>query len=172
MINAWDKYTWAHSKLAFDRTGGQLKTLIDEMSLIPKEKQASYINDSLQYAINQLYHSIKCLRDRHDLAHRLEAAEGIKPFLQALFCLHDRRPAPFYKYLKWELEHYPLEKLSLSSEELISAITSILGSGDYQAQQMLYKKTEPLFLSKGYDSAFKEWNKGYEWALHFKPKHL
>ena len=64
------------------------------------------------------------------IGYRFEAAEGIRPFLEALFCLHDRRLVPYYKYLAWELKTYALYKLNLTGDELLHCLTKILESGD------------------------------------------
>ena len=165
----WDKYTWAHLNVAFDRTDGKLKQMLDEMSRIPEAQVKSYIEFSLRYFINQVYHSVKCLRVDDQIGYRFEAAEGIKPFLQAVFCLHDRRPLAFYKYLPWELEHYPLDKLSFSSDELLQTIQSILDTGDYRAQQSLLREVARIFPAEGFSSALDSWERGYKWAMTFKP---
>jgi len=165
----WDKYTWAHLTVEFDRTNGELQQLLDEMSRIPEEQVTPYIDFSLRYFINQVYHSTKCLRVNNQIGYRFEAAEGIKPFLQAVFCLHDRRPFAFYKYLEWELEHYPLTKLRFSSSELLELIASILNTGDYKAQQTLIKEVERIFTAEGYTNALNDWDQGYKWAMNFDP---
>lgn len=166
---AWDKYTWAHLNVEFDRTDGKLKQMLDEMSRIPEAYVNSYIEFSLRYFINQIYHSVKCLRIGNQTGYRFEAAEGIKPFLQAVFCLHNRRPLALYKYLQWELEHYPLNKLSFSATELLEIIQSILDTGNYRAQQSLLREVERIFPAEGFSNALDDWDKGYKWAMNFKP---
>lgn len=165
----WDKYTWAHLNVEFDRTEGRLEQVLDEMSLIPRAHVESYIDFSLRYFINQVYHSIKCLQIDNQLGYRFEAAEGIKPFLQAVFCLHDRRPLAFYKYLQWELAHYPLDKLSFSSSELLQTIQTILDTGNYKAQQRLLREVEHVFPEAGFFTTIDEWGGGFKWAMNFKP---
>ena len=138
------------------------------MSRIPEEHAEAHIDFSLRYFFNQVYHSIKCLRIGNQAAYRFEVAEGIKPFLQAVFCLHERRPLAFYKYLAWELEHHPLEKLSLSSGELLDDIQSILDTGDYRVQQRLVREVEHLAHAEGFNSAVDEWKGGLEWIKGFQ----
>jgi hypothetical protein len=165
----WDRYTWAHLKVEYDRTGGELQKLLDETGRVPTEQVEKFINYSLRWFMNQAYHSLKCLRLGNATASHVEAAEGIKPFLQAVFCLHDRRVAPFYRYLDWELENYPLDKLEIDSSTLSDALLSIVKSGDYRAQQLLLREAERIFQREGFTSAFHSWRHGYKWILSFSP---
>ena len=59
---AWDRYAWAHLKVEFDRTNGELQRLLDEKGRVPAEHAKKYIHDSLDWFINQVYRSIKCHR--------------------------------------------------------------------------------------------------------------
>ena len=108
---AWDRYSYAHLKPIIDKTG-RLQALIDAKGCVPEAQVRGFIGASLDYLINQLYRGLKCLRDGDPVASQLEAAEGVKPFLDAIFALHDGRLRPYYKYLAWELreETYPLER--------------------------------------------------------------
>ena len=90
------------------------------------------------------------------IGYHMEAAEGIRPFLEAIFCLHDRRLVPYYKYLHWELETYPLNKLNLSANELLQDITQILEDGDYHTQQKLLREAHRVFNAEGCGEYF-EW---------------
>ena len=107
--------------------------------------------------MNQVYHSLKNLRAGNMVGYRMEAAEGIRPFLEALFCIHDRRLVPYYKYLQWELETYPLYKLSLSPDKLLRSIDQILDDGDYRTQQRLYRELERMLTPEGLGHFFEEY---------------
>ena len=164
---AWDRYAWAHLKVEFDRTDGELQRLLDEKGRVPTEHAEQYIHNSLDWFINQVYRSIKCHRAGDAVGHRLEASELVRPFLQAVFCLHDRRLVPYYKYLEWELERYPLEKLRLSSEELVGDLLTILDSADYRVQQKLLREAERVFRAEGYGDTFDAWPYGLPFCLGY-----
>ena len=36
----------------------------------------------------------------------------MNPFFDAVFALHDGRLRPYYKYLRWELETWPLDAIA------------------------------------------------------------
>ncbi len=136
----WQRYTWAHCRVEFDRSHGKIQQLLDEKSRVPLEHIDEYIRFSLHWFVNQLYHSIKSLRVGNKSAYQLEAAECIRPFLQVIFGIHDRRLVPYYKYLRWELETYPLEQLRVPVDELLHDFERILQTGDYRTQQKLFTR--------------------------------
>ncbi len=90
---AWDRYSWAHAVAEPDKSGGHIQQIADEKGRVPVEHVDALINQSLDWYINQVYRSLKCLRAGDPVGYRLEASESIRPMLQALFCLHDRRVA-------------------------------------------------------------------------------
>lgn len=153
-LRHWERYTWAHLTVEYDRSGGEIQKLLDEVSHVPSDHVEEHIRQSLRWYFNQVYHSLKNLRAGDMIGHRLEAAESIRPFLDAVFCLHDRRLTPYYKYLRWELETYPLSKLSLSPDELLGCLMQILETGDWRAQQRLLREAKRTFTAEGYGEFF------------------
>lgn len=95
----WERYTWARLAVEHDRTDGEIQKLLDEAGRVPVERVEEHIRQSLRWYFNQVYHSLKNLRVGNEVGCRLEAAESIRPFLEAVFCLHERRLVPYYKYL-------------------------------------------------------------------------
>ena len=164
---AYDRYNWAHLEPEFDRTGGTLQRLIEEKSRVPAEHAEQYIHSSLDWFINQVYRSLKCHRVGDLVGYRLEAAELVRPFLQAVFCLHERRTLPYYKYLAWELERFPLEQLALTGDELMRDVLSVLESGDDRAQQKLLREAERLFRPAGWDRTFAAWGSGLSFCSEY-----
>jgi predicted nucleotidyltransferase len=162
----WERYTWAHLKVEHDRTGGEIERLLDEVSHVPLEHVDDQIRVSLRWYFNQVYHSIKNLRAGDMIGYHLEAAEGIRPFLEAVFCLHDRRLVPYYKYLRWELETYPLYQLNLSADELLHSLLQILETGNWRIQQSLLREAKRLFTAAGYGEFF-DW-KMARFSLNFQ----
>ena len=74
---------------------------------------------------------------------------------------------PYHKYLEWELEHYPLEKLSLSSKELVQDLLTILDNADYRVQQKLLREAERIFRVEGYEITFNAWPYGLPFCLGY-----
>ncbi len=156
----------AHLKAQIDKTGN-IQPLIDEKGKFPLRYQREFINNSLDCYINQVYRSIKCFRDRNLLASKLEAAESINPLLHCIFALHGRL-CPYYKYLKWELDKYPLKMIPWNGKELMERISLILNKGDIIAQQEVLKMSERLFRKKGYNKVFDSWEGKDKWAMNYK----
>src|ERR1022692_3174056 len=96
---AWDspersfRYAFAHLKALVDKTG-RAQPMIDAKARVPADAVADFVETSLDYLINQLYRALKCLRDDDPVASRLEAAEAVKPFLDAIFAVHGGRLRP------------------------------------------------------------------------------
>ena len=152
----WERYTWAHLSVEHDRSGGEIQRLLDEASHVPAGRVEEHIRQSLRWYFNQVYHSLKNLRAGNLVGYRLEAAESVRPFLEAIFCIHDRRLVPYYKYLAWELAAHPLHRLSLPAEELLRCLTQILETGDWRIQQRLLREAKRALTEAGYGDYF-EW---------------
>jgi hypothetical protein len=161
---AWDRYSYAHLKPIIDKTG-QLQPLIDAKGRVPAAEIRGFIDASLDYLINQLYRGLKCLRDGDPDASRLEAAEGVKPFLDAIFALHGGRLRPYYKYLAWELATYPLEQFSLGGAGLIAQLVAVQEPGGVTALRGLVAETHSLFRAAGHGPVFDAWDEAMDWML-------
>jgi hypothetical protein len=162
------RYTFAHLKALVDKTG-RAQPLIDSKARVPREVVAGFVEDSLDYLINQLYRALKCLRDGDPQASRLEAAEAVKPYLDAVFALHGGRLRPYYKYLAWELETWPLERLPFVGQELLRRLTAILGEHAAIALRGLAAATLPAFRAAGYTAAIDGWGTAMDWMLTWQP---
>jgi hypothetical protein len=159
---AWARYNFTHLSALVDKTGGEVQRLIDEKGKIPAAVKANFIAGALDYFINQTYRSLKCFRDGTPLGARLEAAEAVTPFLNAIFALHDRL-RPYYKYLQWELNERPLTRFTLRSDELAQYVLDILQKGNPPAQQNLLIHLEELARADGYAEIFDDWGVKLEW---------
>jgi predicted nucleotidyltransferase len=164
---AWDRYNFAHLKPLVDKTG-KIQKLFREKSVVPKNEIKNFIAGSLDHYINQVYRSLKNFRDGRVPAARLEAAEQIAPLLDALFALNDGRLKPYYKYLVWELEKFPLKKFPLSRKRFIEKLLTILETADVKTQQEIFLKTEKLFRQAGYATVFDGWGHIISWIKEFK----
>jgi hypothetical protein len=145
--------------------------LIDSKARVPQEAVAGFVEDSLDYLINQLYRGLKCLRDGDPQASRLEAAEAVKPFLDAVFALHGGRLRPYYKYLAWELETYPLDQLALGPREILGRLSDVLGEQAALALRDLVAATLPAFRAADFMASIGGWGEAMDWMLAWRPAH-
>ncbi|NHJ46965.1 MAG: hypothetical protein FK733_04175 [Asgard group archaeon] len=164
----WDRYSFAWVKAVVDKTNGVLQKIIDEKGKIPEKILKGYISGHLDAYINSVYRSLKCLRDGYILGYRMEAAGSIKYFLICAFAIHDRRISPYYKYLAFELEKYPLNKLPWTPKELTRKILAILESGDYKIQQELLIEMEKIMRKEGFGQVYDSWEGNETWTMFYE----
>jgi len=156
---AWDRYNFAHLTAIVDKTDGHIQRLIEAKGRIPPEQQREIIVESLDAFVNQVYRAAKCQRDGDAVATQLEAANAIPSLLTAMFALHGR-VKPYYKYLVWELETYPLDAFPWETGAFISHLLSIVTHGDIEVLTDLLQVIRPIFRQAGYGCVFDGW-KGY-----------
>ena len=113
---------------------------------------------------------MKNLRDGNDLGFRLEASDSINLWLHVIFSLHDRRIRPYSKYLKYEIEKYPLEKIPWTTEELLVKISDILTTGNYKVQQEIMIETEKIARKEGFGNVFDSWEGDEKWTMTYEHK--
>ncbi|NPE09061.1 MAG: nucleotidyltransferase domain-containing protein [Asgard group archaeon] len=166
----WDRYNYAHVQTIKDKTNGELQEIIDEKGKIPEKYWKGYVAGYLDGYINSVYRSLKSLRDNNHVGYRLEAADSVRLFLICAFAFHDSRLSPYYKYLEYELEKFPLKKFPWSSKELIEMLFKIYETGDYQIQQILLREMEKLARKEGLGHVFDSWEGDEKWTMTFKPK--
>jgi hypothetical protein len=111
---------------------------------------------------------LKSLRDGDPVASRLEAADGVTPFLNAAFALHGGRLRPYYKYLAWELASEPLSRFSFDGEVLQQKLISVLTDGP-TALSWLLAQARGAFRDAGHESAYMGWGDTLEWILAGEP---
>ena len=153
---AWDRYSFAHVRVDIDKTG-EVQALIDAKACVPADACANFIDASLDHYVNQVYRALKNARDGRAIAARLEAAEQIPPLLDALFALHGGRLRPYHKYLEWELETHPLERLPWPPEVFLGKLAAILERADPDLQREIFGTIEPLFRAAGHDAVLDAW---------------
>ncbi len=161
------RYSFAHVEVLIDKNG-EIQKLVNEKARIPESHLAEFIRGSLDGYINYVYRSLKCIRDENLLAARLEAAYSIPLFFDVIFAIHDGRLRPYYKYLRWELEKFPLTKLPLDAIKIIESITKILDTADLETQQDLFEMIENVLRKEGYGDIFDEWGEDLIWMKSFK----
>jgi hypothetical protein len=159
---------FAHLRAQIDRTGGQIQRLIDEKAKVPESEADKFIRLSLDHYINQVYRSIKCLRDGNETGYRLEAADSVQPLLNAVFALHQRRLRPYYKYLRWELTEFPLEHLPWTADTFLEMLLSILTTGSWHTQQTIFRWLDTFARAQGYAAVFEDWGSDL-WVADYVP---
>lgn len=165
---AWSRYSYANVEALIDKTDGKIQEIINNKEKIPEKYVKQFIEGTLDAYINSVYRSMKGLRDKNDLAYRLEAANSIGYLLQVIFALHERRIKPYYKYLEYDLEKYPLTKIPWSSKEFIKMIKAILDTGNYKIQQSIMIGIERACRSEGYGHVFDWWEGDEKWTMTYK----
>jgi hypothetical protein len=158
------RYSFAHLRALVDKTG-RAQLLIDSKACVPPEAATAFVHASLDHALNQAYRSLKCLRDGDPLASRMEAVEGINPFLDAVCALHDGRPRPYFKYLVWELTTHPLTLLAIAPDALVSRLAAVLETGGGSELSRLLADSEPAFRKAGHGEAYDGWGETLAWIL-------
>ena len=162
------RYTFAHLKALIDKTG-RAQPLIDAKARVPPDAAPGFIDASLDHALNQAYRSLKCLRDGDRLASRLEAAQGVNPFLDAAFALHDGRLRPYFKYLAWELEAFPLDRLRFDAKSLLDGLGVVLSPRGGPALSRLLAECRCAFVAAGHGGVFDGWGEALPWILAGEP---
>jgi len=153
---AWDRYSFAHVRVDIDKTS-QVQAIVDSKACVPADARAGFIDASLDHYVNQLYRALKNARDGRPIAARLEAAEQIPPLLDALFALHGGRLRPFHKYLAWELETWPLDRLPWPADEFLAILLAILETAGPELQRDVFRRIETLFRAAGHAAIFDAW---------------
>nr|MDO8086502.1 hypothetical protein [Candidatus Sigynarchaeum springense] len=155
--------SWGHGDdMAYDFL--RLKTIIDKTCIIQAildEKAKMHLNADILNAkidayVNFFYRSLKCVRDGYLLGARLEANISMGILIDLLFAFHDR-PAPYGKYLEWELETFPLEKLPIPSRDLLINVKKVWDSADVVAQRFLFGVVEQMSRDAGCGAQIDSW---------------
>ena len=162
------RYTFAHLKALVDKTR-RAQPLIDAKARVPADAVDAFVHASLDHALNQAYRGLKCLRDGDPAASRLEAAEGVNPFLDAVFALHGRRLRPYFKYLRWELDTFPLDRLPFGGEALMDRLAGVLSPDGALALSGLLADTQDAFRAADHGAAFDGWGETLGFILTWRP---
>jgi predicted nucleotidyltransferase len=154
----YDKYTFTHNKVIIDKNG-EIQKLVDEKGVLESERVNKIVQDALGGYLNSLHRSLKNLRDENMLAGHLDACETVPLILTFVFAI-EGRVKPFNKFLKWELENYPLLKLPISSEDFLAKLKTIATNADFQTQKELLEIIRQLAMENGQAEEIKDWE-GY-----------
>ncbi|HYC83079.1 MAG TPA: nucleotidyltransferase domain-containing protein [Candidatus Paceibacterota bacterium] len=156
---AWDRYNVARAKIEFDKSEGmRVANLLKEKRALNQEERDKVVHEHLPDYLSVAYRSARNRRQGDALASLLDASESIQHLLWSLFALH-RRVKPFSKYLRWELENFPLEGLPWDTDAFFRLIQDAL-AGSPAAQKELYVYTESLARTEGYGKYYDAWGGG------------
>jgi hypothetical protein len=151
--NEWDRYSYAHAQVVIDKLDGRIAELVAAKGVLPPDAAHAIAREAFGAYANSYYRAAKNaglgLRD----AARLDAAESLSPFLTALFAMHER-VRPFNKFLRWELEEFPLP--SWPADDLLSRLERVTGA-DLAEQQRLFRDVEPLARERGLGDVIDSW---------------
>ncbi|MEV6488241.1 nucleotidyltransferase domain-containing protein [Actinoplanes sp. NPDC051633] len=103
----WRRYGYRGAKVLLDRLGGRIAALVERQAVPTPEEAVQAARAMLDAYLNQLYRAAKSRRDGFPEAARLDEMESIPWLLETVFALHGRL-RPYNKYLRWELETFPL----------------------------------------------------------------
>lgn len=162
------RYSFAHLEAQVDKTG-RVQSMIGAKACVPADAAVEFIDASLDHALNQAYRALKCLRDGDPAASRLEAVEAINPFLDAAFALHGGRLRPYFKYLRWELETFPLDRLPFGGGALMDRLAAMMDPGGAVALSELLAAAQAPFRAGGHGRALDGWGEKLDWILTWRP---
>lgn len=163
----WERYSFANATTLIDKTG-TIALIVAEKGRIPPDKRDAYVRGALDAYINSVYRSAKCVRAGYTLGAHLEAAESIGHLLAVIFGLEGRH-RPYAGYLERELHKYPLQQLSVSSEQLLAQIGHILATADLPTQQVLLATVASVARAAGMGDVIDGWGAQFPWMLSFQP---
>lgn len=106
----WQRYSYRGAKVLLDRLNGGIAELVDRQATLSAQEAAFHARTNLDAYINQLYRCVKSRRDGFADAALLDEMESLPWLLETVFALHGRL-RPYNKYLRWELESFPLSGL-------------------------------------------------------------
>ncbi|MFF8630543.1 hypothetical protein [Streptomyces werraensis] len=149
-----ERYALARARVVLDRLDGGIARVLADKARLDADEAFTRAGDLLDAYANSLYRSVKNARDGQPLAARLDAADSAGFLLELLFTL-DRRPRPYNKYLRWELDRYPLPGWDTGG--LLGAVDRISATGDVPAQQRLFARVETAVRGAGLGAVLDAW---------------
>jgi len=117
----WQRYAYRGARVVLDRLDGRIAALVAAQATLRPVEADALVREQLDGYVNFAYRAAKNRRDGHDDLARLEEIEAAPWFLWTLFALFGR-VRPYNKYLRWELESYPLPA-PWTADHLITSLT-------------------------------------------------
>ena len=154
--NEWDRYSYVHADVVLDKLAGRIAELVAEKSILPPGAATDMARAALDGYINAYYRSAKNARDGLVVESSLDASESIPAFLTALFAMYER-VRPFNKFLRWELETFPLGDQLWAADGLLPRLETIVSSGELAEQQSLFRDMEGFARARGFADVVDGW---------------
>lgn len=154
----YDKYSFTHISAVVDKTG-EIKKLVEEKGSLNPDIAYKIADNALGGYLNSIHRSLKHIRDKNLLAAQLDANESITNLLIFIFA-NENRVRPFNKFLKWELENYPLKKLPIQTPDFLKKILVISKKADLKAQKEILEIVRKSAIENGHTEAVADWD-GY-----------
>lgn len=154
----WDRYTYAHITATIDKTG-EVQKIIDEKGVLPPDHVSRVVKKALDAYLNLLYRSVKNDRDGNLFSSHFDACESLSSLLTFLFAV-EGKIRPYNKFLKWELENYPLRNLSIVPSDFLRKIELIINTGDIEIQKELHLLVEEIAIKNNCGDVIDSWE-GY-----------
>lgn len=105
--DVWQRYAFRGARVLLDRLDGRVAELVVKQATPTPAEATAWAREALDGYLNQIYRAAKSRRDGQLVQARLDEMESVSWLLSTLFALHGRI-RPYNKYLRWELETYPL----------------------------------------------------------------
>ena len=107
--DVWQRYAFRGATVLLDRLDGGIAELVERQAVPTEAEARMWGREGLDGYLNLAYRAAKGRRDGADLAAALDEQECVPWLLTTVFALHGRL-RPYNKYLRWELETYPLDE--------------------------------------------------------------
>lgn len=156
----WDRYSYSHAEVVLDKLDGRIAMLVAEKSALPHGAASKIAGAALDGYINAYFRSAKNARAGLLVEAHLDAAESITPFLTALFAMHER-VRPFNKFLRWELDTFPLEGDLWTADSLLPRLERIAADGAIGEQQSLFRDIEAFARERGLGHVVDGWDSDF-----------
>jgi len=151
----WDRYSFVHAQMIFDRSGGVVQKILDAKRELDPTEQRAAVQANLPAYISLSYRAVNSSKFGRKFASRLDAAESVQHLLVAWFAL-EGRVRPYNKYLEWELRNFPLRALKIPVERQLTLLVGI-GSGKITDVLEMHRLMEQLARRKGYGRMYDIW---------------
>jgi hypothetical protein len=143
----WQRYSYRGAVVLLDRLGGRIAELVRRQATLTPAESAALVREELDGYLNFIYRAAKSRRDGHPDLARLDEIEAAPWFLTTLFALYGR-VRPYNKYLRWELDTYPLPA-PWTADHLIPALTG--------RPSLLFAELEPVVRANGFGDVIDAW---------------
>lgn len=144
----WQRYAYRGARVLLDRLDGRIAHLVHTQATLTPAESDAWVREQLDGYVNFIYRAAKNRRDGHDDLARLEEIEAAPWFLWTLFALYGR-VRPYNKYLRWELDTYPLPA-PWTADYLIPALT--------ERPSMLFPDLEIVARANGFGDVLDAWD--------------